>query len=294
MRYPKNLRVQGKVVSLTDYGAFVELEPGIEGLIHISEMTWNKRVKHPSKIVSVNEMVDVVILDIDTEARRISLGLKQTEPNPWDVMESRYTPGTVITGKVRNVTDFGVFVEVEDGIDGLVHVSDMSWTKRVKHPSELFKKGDEVQAVILSIDAANQKLSLGIKQLEPDRWEDWFSRHNVGDVVRGNVVRITNFGAFVELADGIEGLCHVSELDEKHVDKPAEFLAAGQEVEMKIIKLNLQEKKIGLSLKAMKEEEPRVEFTSYIASADSGSASMGDRLGDQLREISRFKKNESE
>ncbi|PYV36501.1 MAG: 30S ribosomal protein S1, partial [Acidobacteria bacterium] len=294
MRYPKNLRVQGKVVSLTDYGAFVELEPGIEGLIHISEMTWNKRVKHPSKIVSVNEMVDVVILDIDTEARRISLGLKQTEPNPWDVMESRYTPGTVITGKVRNVTDFGVFVEVEEGIDGLVHVSDMSWTKRVKHPSELFKKGDEVQAVILSIDAANQKLSLGIKQLEPDRWEDWFSRHNVGDVVRGNVVRITNFGAFVELADGIEGLCHVSELDEKHVDKPAEFLAAGQEVEMKIIKLNLQEKKIGLSLKAMKEEEPRVEFTSYIASADSGSASMGDRLGDQLREISRFKKNESE
>ncbi len=294
MRYPKNLRVQGKVVSLTDYGAFVELEPGIEGLIHISEMTWNKRVKHPSKIVSVNEMVDVVILDIDTDARRISLGLKQTEPNPWDVMESRYAPGTVIAGKVRNVTDFGVFVEVEEGIDGLVHVSDMSWTKRVKHPSELFKKGDEVQAVILSIDAANQKLSLGIKQLEPDRWEDWFSRHNVGDVVRGNVVRITNFGAFVELAEGIEGLCHVSELDEKHVDKAAEFLTAGQEVEMKIIKLNLQEKKIGLSLKAMKEEEPRLEFTSYIASSDSGSASMGDRLGDQLREISRFKKNESE
>jgi len=294
MRYPKNLRVQGKVVSLTDYGAFVELEPGIEGLIHISEMTWNKRVKHPSKIVSVNEMVDVVILDIDTDARRISLGLKQTEPNPWDVMESRYAPGTVIAGKVRNVTDFGVFVEVEEGIDGLVHVSDMSWTKRVKHPSELFKKGDEVQAVILSIDAANQKLSLGIKQLEPDRWEDWFSRHNVGDVVRGNVVRITNFGAFVELAEGIEGLCHVSELDEKHVDKAAEFLTAGQEVEMKIIKLNLQEKKIGLSLKAMKEDDPRLEFTSYIASADSGSASMGDRLGDQLREISRFKKNESE
>src|SRR5213596_2746597 len=206
MRYPKNLRVQGKVVSLTDYGAFVELEPGIEGLIHISEMTWNKRVKHPSKIVSVNEMVDVVILDIDTDARRISLGLKQTEPNPWDVIESKYAPGTVITGKVRNVTDFGVFVEVEEGIDGLVHVSDMSWTKRIKHPSEILKKGDEVQAVILSIDAANQKLSLGIKQLEPDRWEDWFNRHNLGEVVRGKVVRMTNFGAFVELADGIEGL----------------------------------------------------------------------------------------
>jgi small subunit ribosomal protein S1 len=198
----------------------------------------------------------------------------------------------VITGKVRNVTDFGVFIEVEEGIDGLVHVSDMSWTKRIKHPSEMLKKGDDVQAVVLSVDAPNQKLSLGIKQLEPDRWEDWFNRHNAGDVVRGKVVRMTNFGAFVELEEGIEGLCHVSELDEKHVEKPAEFLSIGQEVDMKIIKLNLPEKKIGLSLKAMKEDEPRLEFTSYIASADSGSTSMGERLGDQLREISRLKKGE--
>jgi small subunit ribosomal protein S1 len=294
MRYPKNIRVQGKVVSLTDYGAFVELEPGIEGLIHISEMTWNKRVKHPSKIVSVGSPVEVVVLDIDTEARRISLGLKQTEPNPWDIIESKYAPGTVITGRVRNVTDFGVFIEVEEGIDGLVHVSDMSWTKRIKHPSEILKKGDEVQAVVLSVDAPNQKLSLGIKQLEPDRWEDWFNRHNPGDVIRGRVVRMTNFGAFVELEEGIEGLCHVSELDEKHVEKPAEFLNIGQEVDMKIIKLNLPEKKIGLSLKAMKEDEPRLEFTSYMASADSGSTSMGERLGDQLREISRLKKGEPE
>jgi small subunit ribosomal protein S1 len=294
MRYPKNIRVQGKVVSLTDYGAFVELEPGIEGLIHISEMTWNKRVKHPSKIVSVGSPVEVVVLDIDTEARRISLGLKQTEPNPWDIIESKYAPGTVITGRVRNVTDFGVFIEVEEGIDGLVHVSDMSWTKRIKHPSEILKKGDEVQAVVLSVDAPNQKLSLGIKQLEPDRWEDWFNRHNPGDVIRGRVVRMTNFGAFVELEEGIEGLCHVSELDEKHVEKPAEFLNIGQEVDMKIIKLNLPEKKIGLSLKAIKEDEPRLEFTSYMASADSGSTSMGERLGDQLREISRLKKGEPE
>jgi small subunit ribosomal protein S1 len=285
MRYPKNMRVQGKVVSLTDYGAFVELEPGIEGLIHISEMTWNKRVKHPSKIVSVNDTVEVVVLDIDTDARRISLGLKQTEPNPWDVIETRYAPGTVITGKVRNVTDFGAFVEVEEGIDGLVHVSDMSWTKRIKHPSEVLKKGDDVQAVILSIDAANQKLSLGIKQLEPDRWEDWFSRHTLGQAVRGRIARMTNFGAFVELEEGIEGLCHVSELDDKHVEKPTEFLNVGQEVEMRIIKLNLQEKKIGLSLKAMKEEEPRLEFTSYLASADSGNASMGERLGEQLQRL---------
>ncbi len=291
MRYPKNIRVQGKVVSLTDYGAFVELEPGIEGLIHISEMTWNKRVKHPSKIVSVNSMVEVVVLDIDTEARRISLGLKQTEPNPWDVIETRYSIGQVISGKVRNVTDFGAFIEVEEGIDGLVHVSDMSWTKRIKHPSEVLKKGDDVQAVILSIDAANQKLSLGIKQLEPDRWDDWFSRHNVGDVVRGKVVRMTNFGAFVELEEGIEGLCHVSELDEKHVEKPTEFLNVGQEIDMKIIKLNREEKKIGLSLKAMKEDEPRVDLTSYMASADSGSTSMAERLGDQLQ---RLKKTETQ
>jgi small subunit ribosomal protein S1 len=291
MRYPKNMRIRGKVVSLTDYGAFVELEPGVEGLIHISEMTWNKRVKHPSKIVSVGTHVEVVVLDIDIDARRISLGLKQTEPNPWDVIESKFAPGTVITGKVRNITDFGAFVEVEEGIDGLVHVSDMSWTKRIKHPSEVLKKGDEVQAVILSIDAANQKLSLGIKQLEPDRWEEWFSRHTLGEVVRGRVVRITNFGAFVELEEGIEGLCHVSELDEKHVERPNDFLNVGQEVEMKIIKLNLQEKKIGLSLKAMKEDEPRLEFTSYAASADSGHASMGERLGDQLREITRLKRD---
>jgi small subunit ribosomal protein S1 len=291
MRYPKNMRVQGKVVSLTDYGAFVELEPGIEGLIHISEMTWNKRVKHPSKIVSVGSPVEVVVLDIDTEARRISLGLKQTEPNPWDVIEMRYAIGQVIAGKVRNVTDFGAFIEVEEGIDGLVHVSDMSWTKRIKHPSEVLKKGDDVQAVILSIDALNQKLSLGIKQLEPDRWDSWFDRHNVGDAVHGRVVRMTNFGAFVELEEGIEGLCHVSELDEKHVEKPTEFLNVGQEIDMKIIKLNREEKKIGLSLKAMKDEEPRVDISSYISSSDSGGSSMAERLGDQLQ---RFKKADNE
>ena len=291
MRYPKNMRVTGKVVSLTDYGAFIELEPGVEGLIHISEMTWNKRVKHPSKILNVGDEIEAVVLDIDIEARRISLGLKQTEPNPWDVIEENYAPGTVIIGKVRNLTDFGAFIEVAEGIDGLVHVSDISWTKRMKHPSEVLKKGDEVQAVVLSIDATNQKLSLGIKQLEPDHWEDWFNRHNIGDSVTGKVVRMTNFGAFVELEEGIEGLCHVSELDEKHVEKPTEFLNIGQEIEMKVIKMNLEDKKIGLSLKAMKEEEPRLEFTSYLASADSGNASMGERLGEQLQ---RFKRTETE
>ena len=290
MRYPKNMRVTGKVVSLTDYGAFIELEPGVEGLIHISEMTWNKRVKHPSKILTVGDQIDTVVLDIDVESRRISLGLKQTEPNPWDIIEARYAIGTVVAGKVRNITDFGAFIEIEDGIDGLVHVSDISWTKRAKHPSDILKKGDDVQAVVLSIDAASQKLSLGIKQLEPDRWEDWFSRHNIGDSVTGKVVRMTNFGAFVELEEGIEGLCHVSELDEKHVEKPTEFLNIGQEIEMRVIKLSLPEKKIGLSLKAMKEDDPRLEFTSYMASADSGNASMGERLGEQLQ---RFKRTET-
>jgi len=288
MRYPKNMRVTGKVVSLTDYGAFIELEPGVEGLIHISEMTWNKRVKHPSKILAVGDQIDAVVLDIDVESRRISLGLKQTEPNPWDIIEARYAPGTLVAGKVRNITDFGAFIEIEDGIDGLVHVSDISWTKRTKHPSDILKKGDDVQAIVLSIDALNQKLSLGIKQLEPDRWEDWFNRHNIGDSIKGKVVRMTNFGAFVELEEGIEGLCHVSELDEKHVEKPTEFLNIGQEIEMKVIKLSLQEKKIGLSLKAMKEDEPRLEY--YLATANTGNASMGERLGDQLQ---RFKKNET-
>jgi small subunit ribosomal protein S1 len=237
------------------------------------------------------DAVEAVVLDINVDNKRISLGMKQIEPNPWDVIAEKYPVDTIIAGKIKNITDFGVFIGIDEGIDGLVHISDISWTKRMKHPSEVLKKGDEVQAVILSIDAANQKLSLGIKQLEPDRWEDWFSRHNLGDAVKGRVVRMTNFGAFVELEEGIEGLCHVSELDEKHVEKPTEFLNIVQEIEMKVIKLNLQEKKIGLSLKAMKEDEPRLEFTSYLASADSGNASMGERLGEQLQ---RFKKPENE
>src|SRR5512140_532024 len=209
-RYPKNMRVQGKVVSLTDYGAFVELEPGIEGLIHISEMTWNKRVKHPSKIVSVGSQVDVVVLDIDIDARRISLGLKQTEPNPWDVIETRYAPGTVISGKVRNVTDFGAFIEVEEGIDGLVHVSDMSWTKRIKHPSEVLKKGDDVQAIITSIDQENRRIALSIKEFQPNDWQTFKAKDQPGDVVEGTVTRVADFGVFVQVDGLIEGLMHVS------------------------------------------------------------------------------------
>ena len=207
--------MSGKVVSLTDYGAFVELEPGVEGLIHVSEMSWSKRVKHPSKLLNVGDTVEAMVLGLDPQARRISLGLKQIGSNPWQELADRYPVGSRIVGKVRNLTEFGAFVEVEEDIDGLIHISDMSWSKRVKHPSEVLKKGDKVEAVVLNIDAENQRLSLGLKQLATDIWDEFFSRHQVGDTVEGKVVRLTNFGAFVELAEGIEGLIHVSEIDDQ-------------------------------------------------------------------------------
>ncbi len=211
--YPVGARVTGKVVNLTDYGAFVELEPGVEGLIHVSEMSWSKRVKHPSKVLQIGQDVEAIILDVDLQNRRISLGLKQTEPDPWSTLAERYAIGSVISGRVRNLTDFGAFIEVEEGIDGLVHVSDIS-PRRIKHPSEVLKKGERVEAVILNIDSDNHRLSLGIKQLQPDVWEQFCSNHVVGDLVRGRVVRHAPFGIFVELDEGLEGLCHVSELEE--------------------------------------------------------------------------------
>ncbi len=210
-RYPIGSRVRGKVVSLTDYGAFVELEEGVEGLIHVSAMSWTKRIKHPSKIVAVDDTVEAMVLDLDKENRRLSLGLKQTEPNPWALIDEKYEVGSRITGKVRNLTNFGAFIEVEEGVDGLVHISDLSWSKRIKHPSEVLQKGDEVEAVILKIDTENQRLSLGIKQLQPNIWDEFYRLHSVGEVMRGKVVRLTEFGAFVELEEGIEGLVHVSE-----------------------------------------------------------------------------------
>ncbi|HEY3128413.1 MAG TPA: 30S ribosomal protein S1 [Acidobacteriota bacterium] len=285
-RYNKGAKVTGKVVSLTDYGAFVELEPGVEGLIHISEMTWNKRIKHPSKLLSVSSEVESIVLDIDPGARRISLGLKQTEPNPWDIISEKYAVNAIISGKVRNLTDFGAFIEVEDGVDGLVHISDLSWSKKIKHPSEVLKKGDVVNAVVLNVDAENQRLSLGIKQLEPDKWEEFFSQHEIGDVVHGKIVRLTNFGAFVELAAGVEGLCHVSELDEKRIEKPEDHFSVGQEVDTKIIKMNLLEKKIGLSLKALKEtSRPEDDFKAYLSRAESASSTIGDIAKEQLESL---------
>src|SRR5215208_929069 len=237
-RYPVGARMSGKVVSLTDYGAFIELEPGVEGLIHVSEMSWSKRVKHPSKVLNVGDTIDAMVLGVDATARRISLGLKQVESNPWHELVEKYPVGTKIKGRVRNLTEFGAFVEVEDDIDGLIHISDMSWSKRIKHPSEVLKKGDVVEAMVLSIDAENQRLSLGLKQLATDIWEDFFSRHKVGDTIEGKIVRMTNFGAFVELDEGIEGLIHVSEFDDSQGGAEKLNLEVGQTYQMKIIKLS--------------------------------------------------------
>jgi small subunit ribosomal protein S1 len=236
-RYPVGARMAGKVVSITDYGAFVELEPGVEGLIHVSEMSWSKRVKHPSKILNVGDSVDAMVLGVDPAARRISLGLKQVESNPWHELVEKYPVGTRIKGKVRNLTEFGAFVEVEEDIDGLIHISDMSWSKRIKHPSEVLKKGDTVEAMVLSIDAENQRLSLGLKQLATDIWEDFFSRHHGGDTLEGKGVRMTNFGAFVELVEGIEGLCQIGEFDDTQGAEKLS-LEVGQTTPMKIIKLS--------------------------------------------------------
>ncbi len=273
-QYPIGARVAGKVVNLTDYGAFVELEAGVEGLIHVSEMSWSKRVKHPSKLLNVGQEVEAVVLDVDMENRRISLGLKQTEPDPWTTLTERYTIGSVIGGRVRNLTDFGAFIEVEDGIDGLVHVSDIS-PRRIKHPSEVLKKGEKVEAVILNIDTENHRLSLGIKQLQPDIWEQFFTNHHVGDSVKGRVVRHAPFGVFVELDEGIEGLCHVSEIDDDKRNNAEAYFVVGAEAELKIIKLSPTERKIGLSQKAMAEDAERREYDSYRENAD-GSATLAD------------------
>jgi small subunit ribosomal protein S1 len=278
IKYPVAARVKGKVVSLTDYGAFVELEEGVEGLIHVSEMSWSKKVKHPSKILAVGQEVECQVLGIDQEAHRISLGLKQTETNPWLQLVEKYPVSSKIKGKVRNLTEFGAFVEVEEGIDGLIHISDLSWTKRVKHPSEVLKKGDVVEAVVLNIDAENQRLSLGLKQLATDIWDEFFAHHKVGDIVEGKIVRLTNFGAFVELHEGIEGLVHVSELDEKRVEKPEEQFKVGDTYPMKIIKIQETEKKIGLSIKAVKQDEYQRDLDSYRETAGSDRNTLGDAL----------------
>ena len=275
-RFPTGQRMQGKIASVTDYGAFIELEPGIEGLVHVSEMTWSKRMKHPSKLVQPGETVEVEVLGVDPKNRRISLGMKQTQPNPWETLPERFHVGDRVRGRVRNLTDFGAFVEVEDGVDGLVHVSDISWNKRIKHPGEVLKKGQEIEAVITNIDVDNRRLSLSIKDTEPSAWEKFVNEHRPGDIVRGKVTRFANFGAFVELAEGLEGLCHVSELSEDRVERPEDAAQIGQEMDFRILRIEPESKKIGLSHRAAKHDEPVADVKSYTTDAGGGMASLGE------------------
>jgi small subunit ribosomal protein S1 len=256
-KYPETSRVSGKVVSITDYGAFVELEEGIEGLVHVSQMSWARRTRHPSKIVNIGDTIEAVVLSVDKDKKRISLGMKQIEPNPWTTVDERYPVGSEVEGKVRNLTDFGAFIALEEGIDGLIHISDMSWTQRVKHPSEILKKGQKVRAVVLNVDKDNERLSLGLKQMELDPWTQVQTKYHVGQDVRVKVVKVTNFGAFAELEDGVEGLIHLSELSREKITDPEEVVSVGQELDAKIIKIDVETRKIGLSVRAFMEDNER-------------------------------------
>jgi len=283
-RFAPGMKVKGKVVSLTDYGAFVELEKGVEGLIHVSEMSWTRRVSHPSKVLNPGDDVDVVVLDVDPANRRISLGLKQAEPNPWEMVKINHPVGSRIQGKVKSVTDFGVFVGVDEGIDGLVHVSDLHWTKKVKHPSEIFKKGDDVEAVVLAIDVANERISLGIKQLQEDPWNAMPTRYPVGSKVKGVVTSVTDFGVFVELEEGLEGLIHVSQLSTERIDKPSQLFTVGDAVEAEVTNVDPRERRIGLSIRALKRSEEREEVDSYLRrERESSKFSFEDILNEELR-----------
>jgi small subunit ribosomal protein S1 len=275
-RYPVGAHVQGRVISVTDYGAFVELEQGIEGLVHVSEMTWSKRMKHPSKLVNVGDQVECVVLSVSPQERRISLGMRQLAANPWDELHHKYPVGASVEGRVRNLTDFGAFIEIEDGIDGLVHVSNLSWTKRVKHPSEVLKKGDRVKAIVLAIEPDKRRLSLGVKQLQPDVWESFFDQHHVGDVVHGKVLRVASFGAFVEIAEGVEGLCHNSEAHDAN-GQPV-HLEPGQEHDFKILKMSAEEKKVGLSIRAIGEEASRADVEAYKQPVSSAGSTIGELM----------------
>ncbi len=281
MRYPIGKRLTGTVVSLTDYGAFVELEPGIEGLVHVSEMSWTKRIKHPSKIVSVNDTVEALVLDVNERDRKISLGMKQIEENPWTVIEEKYPVGSEVTGQVRNITNFGIFVGLEEGIDGLVHISDISWTEQVKHPSERFEKGDDVKAIVLKIDKENEKFSLGIKQLEPNPWDDIQRKYTIGSEITGEITNVTDFGVFVKLEEGIDGLVYSSELAQERVENPADQFKAGEAVTALVVKVDPAEQKISLSIRAVNDKAERAALKELAAQQ---SASQATTLGDLLKE----------
>jgi len=273
--YPVGGKVQGKVVSLTDYGAFVELEDGVEGLIHVSEMSWTKRIKHPNKILTVGDEVETVVLALDIPNRRISLGLKQIEPNPWEVIGEKFPIGTIIEGQVKNITDFGVFIGVDEGIDGLVHISDLSWTKRVKHPSEIFKKGDIVKAVVLNIDRDNERFSLGLKQLTPDPWESIPVKYAPGTIVRGKATSVTDFGVFLEIEEGIEGLIHVSELSQEKVESPKDIANVGDEFEAAVLNVDTVDRKIALSVKQLNSHKEKAQVQEFLGAQKQATSNLG-------------------
>lgn len=282
--YPVGTRVTGRVVSLTDYGAFVEVEEGIEGLIHVSEMSWTRKVRHPSKVVSVGEMVDAIVLDIRPENRRISLGMKQTMPNPWEMISEKYPIGSTIEGKIKNITDFGIFIGIDDDIDGLVHISDISWTRRIKHPSEFYKKADMIQAKVLDIDKANERFSLGIKQLSDDPWKTVSHRYPVGSEISGTITNVTDFGIFVELEEGIEGLVHVSEISKEKVKTPVGLYNVGDDLSARVMHINTDERRIGLSIKRLEMEDEQSIIEEYVSNMKAAPSSLGEILKENLQE----------
>jgi small subunit ribosomal protein S1 len=283
-KYSLGSRVTGKIVSLTDYGAFVELEEGIEGLIHVSEMSWTRKVRHPSKVVSVGEAVEAIVLDIKPESRRISLGMKQVVPNPWDVISEKYPVGTTIEGKIKNITDFGLFIGIDEGIDGLVHISDISWTKRIKHPSEVYKKGDLVQAIVLDIEKESERFSLGIKQLTEDPWQTVAERYEVGKEITGTITNLTDFGIFVELEEGIEGLVHVSEISKDKIKTPVGKYNISDVITAKVMNINSDERRIGLSIKRLEMEDEQNLLNDYVNNMGPATSSFGEILRENLQE----------
>ena len=293
-RYPIGSKTAGKVVSITDYGVFIELEEGVEGLIHISEMTWSKKPRHPSKLVAVSEDVEVMVLNIETETKRISLGMKQLHPNPWDLVSENYPVGSIIEGKIKNITDFGIFIGIEEGIDGLIHVSDLSWTERIKHPTEKYAKGDTIQAVVLKIDRENERFSLGIKQLEPDPWQAALNNYPSGAIVEGKITNVTDFGIFVQLEEGVEGLVHVSEISKEKITTPVGMYNVDDNLQVKVINVSSKDRKIGLSIKALDGDSGEDSLQDYSKKLAAGPATIGDLLKEEMESKESSSKTEAE
>ncbi|HBF43220.1 MAG TPA: 30S ribosomal protein S1 [Desulfobacteraceae bacterium] len=281
-KYPLGSRIKGRVVSLTDYGAFIEVEQGVEGLIHVSEMSWTRKIRRPSQILNIGDIIDVMVLNIDIDKKRISLGMKQIEPNPWDVIEEKYPVGTIIEGKIKNITDFGIFIGIDEGIDGLVHISDISWTKRIKHPSEVYKKGQEVQAVVLSIDKESERFSLGIKQLSSDPWEEIPKKYKPGTRVTGTVTNVTDFGVFLELEEGIEGLIHISEISKDRQGNPLSQFQLDDVIQAKVLNVSTEDKKIGLSIRKLNETSEKDIIKGYLDNHKEATSNLGDLLREEM------------